>query len=356
MKIRKYILLIVATLSIFSCTKDDIWDEPYRGNRDTVYIYETVEEEEEETFNQDYESSDYINGYGNEGDVGGEQDLIEYALGEEWVLTNAMVYVENRDLYTKTVYELFDGNRRTASMSLFDPTEVPNFDRITLYETTWEFKDERTFTIDGVNTYSMQTHYNALGQLIFRPYGFNGGTARPIVVQYINGNMMKVITRESFNSDNTYNYKYFSELTFRKKGTGYGYDASRIEGYSYGGLWKYDYANTSNDVEMSLADTKWVITRYDNNLTPYYPNDTLKFISSNRYTINGNLVERMYSIYNVTNTNMVSLTLYGLTTLGSDYYGEVVSQSISDGRIDNVTFKSIWNSDREVNVWMKRVN
>jgi hypothetical protein len=346
--------MIAATLSIFSCTKDGLYDEPYFSRIDTVYIDNTVEEEEDETYYQDYHDTDFYNG--DEDDIQGEPDYLEYALGEEWVLTNAMVYVENRDLYTKVVYDLFGSNRVNASMSLFDPTEVPKFDEITLYETTWEFRDERTFVIDGQHTYNMQTHYNALGQLIFRPYGFNGGTARPIVVQYVEGGMMKVITRESFNSDNTYNYKYFSELTFVKKGSGNGYDASRIEGYTYGGVWEYDYATTSNSVEQSLAGSVWVIKRYDRGVEPYYPNDTLKFISSNKYTINGSLLERSYSIYKVTNTNMSSLTLYGLNTLSGDFSGEVLTQSISDGEINNVEFSSIWNNQNKVNLWMERVN
>ena len=355
MKIRNYILLAIVTLSIFSCTKDSMWDEPYYVDRDTVYVYQTEEEEEDE-YNQNYHNSDYYNGVSNDGDVGGEQDLLEYATNHDWVLTNGMVYVENRDLYTKKVYDLFSGSRKTASMSLFDPTEVPIFDEITIYETTWNFTDGRNFIIDNQHEYYMQTHYNPYGQLIFRPYGFNGGTARPIVVQYIDGDMMKVITRESFNSDNTYNYKYFSELVFRKKGTGNGYDASRIEGYEYGGVWQYNYGVTSNSANMSLEGTRWVISRYDRNLTPYYPNDTLTFTSSNEYTLNQSLLKRRYSIYGVTNTNMSSITLYGLTTLGGDYSGEVLTQSISDGNINNSTFNSIWNTENEVNVWMKRIN
>ena len=127
MKIRNYILLAIVTLSIFSCTKDSMLDEPYYVDRDTVYVYQTEEEEEDE-YNENYHGSDYYNGSGNDGDVGGEQDLLEYATNHDWVLTNGMVYVENRDLYTKKVYDLFSGSRKTASMSLFDPTEVPIFD------------------------------------------------------------------------------------------------------------------------------------------------------------------------------------------------------------------------------------
>jgi MoaA/NifB/PqqE/SkfB family radical SAM enzyme len=53
---------------------------------------------------------------------------------------------------------------------------------------------------------------------------------------------------------------------------------------------------------------------------------------------------------------MSSITFYGLTTLGGDYSGEVLTQSISDGNINNSTFNSIWNTENEVNVWMERVN
>jgi len=352
--------MIVATLSIFSCTKDeDFFGRPYYYV-DTVYINgDTIIEEKEQDYNSNSHGVDYTNqDYGNGGvEVDpDEEDILPKILNKDWVLTSARVYVENRDLKTKTYYDYFDGDVKSASMSLFDPTEVPIFDEITLHQTTWNFENGEYFTVDGEHTYYMQTHYNPLGDLIFRPYGFNGGTARPIVVQYATNEMMKVITRESFNSDNQYNYKYFSELTFKKVGTGYGYDNQIIEGYGYGGLWEYDYATTSNSVEQSLAGTEWVIKRYDRGVEPYYPNDTLKFLSSNTYTINSNPLERRYSIYNVTNTNMSSITLYGLTTLSGDFTGEVLTQSISDGEINNVEFSSIWNNQNKANVWIERIN
>ena len=53
--------MIVATLSIFSCTKDGLYDEPYFSRIDTVYIDNTVEEEEEGLQDQDYHDTDFYN-------------------------------------------------------------------------------------------------------------------------------------------------------------------------------------------------------------------------------------------------------------------------------------------------------
>jgi len=358
MKIRNYILLVMVALSIFSCTKDeDFFGSPYYY-RDTLYIdKDTIGEAHNGSSNShglDFVNQDYGNG-GVEVDPDEVDDLAKI-LGKEWVLTRAVAYVENRDLYTKKYYNYFSNTRNTASMSLFDPTEVPIFDEITLHETTWNFEDGNYFTIDGEHTYYMQTHYNALGQLIFRPYGFNGGTARPIVVQYATNEMMKVITRESFNGDNTYNYDYFSELTFKKVGTGYGHDGEIIEGYTFDGLWEYNYQETSDNTVFSMVGSEWVITRYDRGIQPYYPNDTLRFTSVNEYTINSNPVKRRYTYYNVTNTNMTSITLYGLTTLGGDYSGEVSTQGLYDGFINNIMFNDIWDDQNQTNVWMRRIN
>ncbi len=359
MKIRNYILLVIVTLSIFSCTKDeDFFGTPYYYV-DTLYVdRDTISEEEE--WNSNSHGVDYINddiaNSGDEIEEGDEEDILPKILDKDWVLTNAIVYVENRDLNIKKYYDYFNNEVKSASMSLFDITEVPKFDEITLHETTWNFTDGDNFIIDDEYTYYMQTHYNPFGDLIFRPYGFYGGTARPIVVQYATNDMIKVITRESFNSDNTYNYKYFSELTFKKKGTNYGYDNQIIEDYSYGGVWQYNYAVTSNTTLIGLGGTKWVISRYDRGMEPYYPNDTLTFLSNNTYTINNDVTERRYSIYNVTNSNMSSITLYGLTTLGGDYSGEVLTQGLIDGELNNNTFNSIWNNDVEVNVWFRKIN
>jgi hypothetical protein len=354
MKIRNYILLVIVTLSIFSCTKDDdFFGTPYYY-RDTVYIHsDTVNEGEVNNNDVGNIDDDII----NSGDIiDGEVDYLSNIINKEWVLTKARVYVENMDLNTKKYYDYFTYSRTTASMSLFDPTEVPIFDEITLHETTWNFNDGEYFTVDGEYDYNMQTHYNPFDQLIFRPYGFYGGTSRPIVVQYSNNEMMKVITRESYGSDNTHNYKYFSELVFKKEGTGYGYDGEIIEGYTFNGLWEYNYNITSNNGEINLSGSEWLLTRYNVGVEAYYPYDTLHFTSNSTYRLNNDLTERRYSLYNVTNSNMSSITFYGLTTLGGDYSGQVLTQGLADGEINNSDFTDIWDGENQYSVWIKRIN
>ncbi len=358
MKIRNYILLVIVTLSIFSCTKDEDFYKPPYDYRDTVYIYQTVDEEEEEEWVTDSHGVDYINGdISNEGDVIEEDpDFLSKIINKDWVLTKGRVYVENLDLGHKKYYDYFNNQVKDASMSLFDPSEVEVFDGITLHETTWNFNDGNLFTVDGEFNYYMQTHYNPYNQLIFRPYGFNGGTSRPIVVQYATNEMMKVITRESYNSDNTYNYRYFSELTFKKVGTGYGYDAEVIEGYTYDGIWQYNYAITSNNGEVNLTGSEWLLTRYNVGVEAYYPYDTLHFTSKNTYTLNNDVTERRYVLYGMSNVNKSSLTLYDLTTLGGDYSGEVLTQGLADGEINNTDFTDIWDGENQYSVWIKRID
>ena len=180
MKIRNYILLAIVTLSIFSCTKDEDFYRPPYDYRDTVYIYQTVDEEEEEEWVTDSHGVDYINGdISNEGDIVEEDpDFLSKIINKDWVLTKGRVYVENLDLGHKKYYDYFNNQVKDASMSLFDPSEVEVFDGITLHETTWNFNDGDLFTVDGEFNYYMQTHYNPYNQLIFRPYGFYGGTSR----------------------------------------------------------------------------------------------------------------------------------------------------------------------------------
>ena len=43
-------------------------------------------------------------------------------------------------------------------------------------------------------------------------------------------------------------------------------------------------------------------------------------------------------------------------SLGCDYAGQVLTQSITAGEINNNTFKSIWNDQVQVNIWMHKVD
>ena len=162
---------------------------------------------------------------------------------------------------------------------------------------------------------------------------------------------MKVSVRESYNSDNVYNYNYVSELIFQRENVTPIIDTSFIAGYDFNGRWIY----TDPDPSTTLSGTKWVITRYNNGLSGNtYPNDTLHFFSYTEYTINGG-VPRPYTISNVVGNNMKSLSLYSLTTLGGDYSGQVMSTFMSDGQINNTEFHDVFNVNNRVTVWIERI-
>ena len=103
-----------------------------------------------------------------------------------------------------------------------------------------------------------------------------------------------------------------------------------IFGYTYGGLISEPNTNTND-----LVNTIWVVTRYDQGVTPYYPNDTL------RSSIFGN--------------NMTELTLYGFYTIGGDYSGTVPNGFITNGQINSATFSDIFGTNSDKLVWMNRI-
>ena len=101
-----------------------------------------------------------------------------------------------------------------------------------------------------------------------------------------------------------------------------------------------------------LNNTTWVITRYDTeNNTSVFPNDTLRFLNEDEYTIN-NSTSRLYSMGIVMNSNDKTLTLYDCTTFGGTYTGRVLSTVVEDGEINNTEFTELYGSD-SLRVWME---
>ena len=103
-----------------------------------------------------------------------------------------------------------------------------------------------------------------------------------------------------------------------------------------------------------LKNTTWVITRYDTkNNTSVFPDDTLYFINTDSYTINGG-IERRYTLGIVMNSNDKALTLYDHTTFGGTYTGRILSTVVEDGEINNSEFTELYGSD-SVKVWMEKM-
>ena len=179
-------------------------------------------------------------------------------------------------------------------------------------------------------------------------------SARNIIVLDLEENYMTVLVYESYESYDGINYRYFSTLTFVRSGTSCGNCGIDVyNDYTYGGTLNSIYDSPS--VSQSLNGTSWVITRYDEGMTPYYPNDTLEFISNVSYTINGGPWSN-YTISNIAGTNMNSITLYECITLGGNYSGQVSQSFIEEGSINNVNFTGVFGTPNSVNVWFDRIN
>ena len=330
---------LLFTLIIFSCKKEEFLP---KVEEDTYYINPNTTEDDTDT------TSDTI--------IFGDTTthLIDYIpdsliLGYEWTLIDGRVYVENIDKGYKNVYNYFDDTTNIASMSLFDPSIV-SMDEIEKGITTWYFSND-TFLLNNQSIFDLEYGYNPFNDLILRPHGFAGGTSRPTIVVEADETHMKVSVRESYNSDNVYNYNYVSELIFQRENVPPTIDTSFIAGYDFNGRWIY----TDPDPSSTLSGTKWVITRYNNGLSGNtYPNDTLHFFSYTEYTINGG-VPRPYTISNVLGNNMKSLSLYSLSTLGGDYSGQILSTFMSDGVINNTEFHDVFNVNNRVTMWIERI-
>ena len=265
--------------------------------------------------------------------------------GITWVLVDTKIYRDNLDNGDKDVYDHFGGTKVSSSMSIFGSSIVV-MDSIHQNLTTWVFNNG-TFTLNGSNTYGYTTYNNN----VWTPNGLEGGTSRPIVVEFVNETSMTVKVHAAYGSDGINNFKFWTILTFVKAGQTCNNCVPDTDfGYTYGGVWSPPSTSTS-----TLVGTKWVVTRYNNGLSGnVYPNDTLDFSSQTQYTINSGPI-RNYSLSNVTGNNNKSLSLYSFTTLGGDYSGQVIGTFIDDGIINNSQFVDMFNVNNTVTVWMERI-
>jgi hypothetical protein len=264
--------------------------------------------------------------------------------GVNWVLYSGRIYVENLDNGEKYVYDHFGGGQTESNLAIFDGWSDVKMDSIKENYTTWFFNNG-TFTLNGTHSYTY-TEYN----YTYTPNGLENGSSRPIEVTHISDDYMVVTVHEGYASDGTSNYEFVNQLVFLKSGSTCTSCVPDVNyGYVYGGVW-----NSPNSSTASLAGTTWVVTRYDQGMTPYYPNDTLDFISNSFYTINGSGT-RTYSLSNVVGNNNKSLSLYSFSTVGGDYSGEVIGTFIDDGVVNNSQFVDMFDVNNTVTVWMTRI-
>lgn len=121
---------------------------------------------------------------------------------------------------------------------------------------------------------------------------------------------------------------------------------------------KDDYIKPTEKLENDLANSTWVITKYDHALAsePTYVSDTINFLSKNYYTINSSSTERRYDL---TGSSTKYLRMYSLSTLGGDFSSNIDELFIEDGYFNGVVFNDLHVADSlehgYVMVWMYRI-
>jgi hypothetical protein len=268
--------------------------------------------------------------------------------GTEWILKSGRVYVENLDNGELTYYDHFGPNRTTSNLDIFGGSST-DIDEILENQTSWYFLDGN-FILNN-NVYyeytsmgsGSQTQYTIIGVPPF-------GSSRNIGVVEFNSTILTLMVYESNESHNGVNYHYYTTLTFIKAGSTCSTCITPVVGgYTYGGV-----VNEVTEAPTNLNGSVWVMTRYDEGLTPYYPQDTLTFLNNVTYTVNGG-TPTTYSFSNIGGNNMHHLTLYDFTTLGGNYSGQLSLSFIEAGEINNMTMSGVFGTTGTVQVWLEEI-
>jgi len=305
---RQLIILLLVLTVVISCKKDETYGE--------------------ETISYDITSMDITN--------------------SKWVLQEGFVYLDNLDDGSKTYYDHFSSTKTTSTLNIFEGSPL-TIDNISKGNTGWEFQND-IFTLNDTSTYPYSDFNAQYGN--YQIYGLENGSARPIEIVKRTENSFSCKIHEAWQSDGVTNYSYVSVLTFLEVGTSCNDCSPRVnKSYDYIGT---IFNPTSSSIANDIASTKWVITRYDEGNYPYYPNDTIEFISNELYTTNKGPAKN-YSLYSVSGTNNSSLTLYYSPTLGGSFSGKVNASFISDGQISNSVFTDAFDGSNEIKVWMKKL-
>jgi hypothetical protein len=111
-------------------------------------------------------------------------------------------------------------------------------------------------------------------------------------------------------------------------------------GYTNGGT----LPNGGTTFQNNLIGTEWVITKVVTGYSSQTKNDTIKFVSNNKYTIN-NGAQKTYQLSLITNSNNISLRLDYVFTIGSGIYTGVLSSTfVEDGIVNDGQFTNYENS------------
>jgi hypothetical protein len=266
--------------------------------------------------------------------------------GFNWVLSDGVLHVENLDTKRKDYYTLFSSTQKEVCLSYVGDA-VTSFDLVRQDATLWSFGSNSFVLGNGVVTKNYPYEKTLSG---FKVYGMEFGTSRPLEVLFVDESVLVVKTHQAYGSKDGVNYSFYSKLTFVKQGyTCTNCFTEADPNYINGGL-----LNTINTTTSTIVGTKWLVSKYldgtgGSNATP--TTDVLEFISTNQYTINGGS-PRNYTLSGILGNNYSNLTLYGFTTLGGDYSGQVLRSFVEDGEINAAKFVDIFGSNRDKTVWM----
>lgn len=260
----------------------------------------------------------------------------------DWVLHSGRFYMENMDNGDKNFYDHFGLSQFQSTLDPINGADIP-FDTISQGITTWRFTSNN-FILNNVNYYEFTYTENTVVAV-----GMENGSSRPMTIIDIDDISITFKVHEAYGSIDGVNYSYYTTLTFIKSGSSCtSCEPNSDLGYVYQGV------IDNNTSINNIINTKWVVTRYDEGLIPYYPNDTLHFINNNEYTINNGTYNN-YTLSNIFGNNMTELTLYNFYTIGGDYSGMVLDSFIEDYQINASIFTDIFNTGTNKTVWMVRI-
>ena len=126
--------------------------------------------------------------------------------------------------------------------------------------------------------------------------------------------------------------------------------------------WQDQYGNggtlpnwTSGTTNNELVGTTWVLTKVMSGFATTYPNDTIRFVNNNSYTLNNGAIRPYQLTSGVASTNK-TLSLYYFQPFGGSHYsGEVGFYFVSDGVINQAEFLNIQNNTSTIKAWFIKI-
>lgn len=125
--------------------------------------------------------------------------------------------------------------------------------------------------------------------------------------------------------------------------------------------WENEYLNVgtiptpTGPVINVLSGTNWVLVKYMSVFATQTPNDTIHFVSNNKYRMNSQTNEQQYSLSSLVGSTNYSLELdFFMSFGGSHYNGQVGQNFVQDGQINNTIFTDFYGNTK-IKAWFKKI-